>query len=249
VIARATDATFINAVVNHPAVRPFVHGPDGPLDLTAVVKNPNHLVLTGAHGGMVMVQHVPGVFELHTQILPEGRGAWALQMAQECVDWLFCKTNATEVFTRVPKGNVPAMALSRACGAKPEERVRQSLGGEVIEVEILGGRIQDWIKIAPGLVERGQLFHERLKQRAAEAGVAVSNHPEDPWHDRHVGAAAGMMLGGQPIKGALVFNRWAAMALAPPMRIVSLTPLILDITDCCLEVAGDDFTVIPNRVH
>lgn len=244
-ITRAVDAKFINEVLNHPAVRPHVHAPAGiRLDMTQVVSNPNHVVLTGEHGGMIFIQHVKGVYEIHTQVLPDGRGAWALQMAQECVDWLFSKTNAIEVFTRVPEGNVAAMALTRACGAKPEETVWQELSGVMSKVTIFSGRIQDWIRIAPQLPARGQLFHVKLAEKYKAMNLNLAVHDEDPWHDRHVGAAVGMFLGGQPVKGMMVFNRYAAMSMAPPMKILSLDPLVVDITDCRLEIIGDDFEVI-----
>lgn len=243
-IARATDATFINAVVNHPAVRPHVHGAPGPLDLTAVVENPHNLVLTGEHGGMVFVQQVPGVYDIHTQVLPAGRGRWALDMAHACVDWLFSRTNATEVFTRVPVGNLAAKALTMACGAKLEERVWQDLGAGPGWVEIYSGRLQDWIQIADHLPARGREFHAMLAEKYAALGVDAQVHDENEWHDRHVGAAAGMIAGGQPVKGTLVFNRWAAMAVAPPMKLLSLNPVILDITDCRIQVNGEDFEVL-----
>lgn len=243
-IQRATDATFINAVLNHPSVRPHVHGKPGPLDMTAAIQDPNNLVLTGEHGGMILVQHIPGCWEIHTQVLPEGRGRWALEMAQSCMDWLFSKTNATDIFTRIPAGNIAAEALTRACGAMLEERVWQDLGDGPGWVKLYSGRIQDWIKIAPGLVERGERFHRMLKEKAAVAEITTEDHPDNEWHDRHVGAAAGMIMGGQPIKGVLVFNRWAAMGLAPPIKLMSLDPLIIDITDCRLKITGDDFEVM-----
>ncbi len=245
-IQRATTAEFINAVVNHPAVRPFVHAPPGPVDLSAVVVNPNHLVLTAEYGGMVLFQHVPGLYEIHTQVLPKGRGEWALNMAQECVRYLFTRTAATEVFTRVPEGNVAAMALARACGAKPEYRPQlQHMPDGDFNIEIYGGRIQDWIKIAPGLEELGAEFHDRLHAKAEAAGIKTSDHAKNPWHDRNVGAAAAMILGGQVVKGVTFYNRWAAFALAPPITLQSLTPTVIDITDCRLLVEGDDFQVIP----
>ena len=244
IIERATDASFINAGVNHPAVRPFVQAPPGQvIDLTPVVQNPDNFVLQGDHGGMVLMQVVPSVYEAHTQVLPEGRGEWGLKMAMACGDWLFTHTNATEIITRVPTGNLPALALTRACGMRLEARVMQELGGEEKEVDIFAGRIQDWIKVAPGLVERGKDFHRKLRQRYDEAGIKSEIHPSDEWHDRHVGAACGMFMGGQPIKGCLIYNRWAAMALAPRITLVSLDPLVIDITEARLEIVGDDFRV------
>ncbi len=244
-IERATDATFINQVVNHPAVRPSLSGKPGDrVDLTEIVANPDHLVLQGEFGGMILVQQVDAIWELHTAVLPEGRGEWALEMARSCVDYLFCKTNAVELFTRVPAGNLAAAALTKACGAMFEHRTWQDLGAGSGWVEIWGGRVQDWARIAPHLAERGKEFHRRLEQKYAALGIKTPVHPEDPWHDRHVGAAAGMILGGQVIKGVLMFNRWAAMAFAPPIKLLSMEPVVLNITDCLVQINGDDFEVL-----
>ena len=51
-------------------------------------------------------------------------------------------------------------------------------------------------------------------------------------------------MGGQPVKGVLVFNRWAAMAMAPPITLLSLDPVVIDITDCKIQVTGGDFEVL-----
>ena len=243
-LTRATDASFLNEVCNDPTVRPFLHG-RGSIDLTAEIANADNVALQGEHGGMLMVQVVKGIFELHTNVLPDGRGPWALEMAHACMDWLFSRTNAIEVYTRVPAGNTAARALTMACGAKLEQKITQDLGGGPMPVEIYSGRLQDWIRVAPGLIERGQSFHNTLHNKYAEMRLDVKHHAEDPWHDRHVGAAVGMFAGGQPIKGLLTFNRWCAMAIAPRMTLISLNPLVVDITDCRLEIQGEHFEVIP----
>lgn len=248
-IERAKDAEFINAILNHPEVRPFIYGRPGPLDVTNVVGNPAHLVLTGKHGGIIFIQHIIGLWEIHTAFLPSGRGVWGLQFAQEAGDWLFSRTNATEIFTRIPEGNIGALALARAGGMMLEHKVPQPLGdGTLSQVSIYGGRIQDWIRIAPGLVDRGKAFHARLHAKYEDLGLGVDVHDQDDWHDRHVGAAVGMITGGQIAKGVAYFNRWAAMAMAPQMKVLSTNPLRLDISDCVLRIESDDFEVEPCRV-
>lgn len=243
-IERATDAAFINAVANHPSVRPHVHGRPGPIDLAVAVGNPNFRVLTGQHGGMVFAQKIPGCWEIHTMVLPEGRGVWALKMARACVDHMFSRTNCVEVFTRVPAGNLGALALTKACGAMLEHRAWQDLGDGAGWVELYSGRLQDWIKTAPHLAERGRDFHRRLAEKYRVAGIQLPSHAEDGWHDQHVGAAAGMITGGQVAKGISVFNRWAAMAMAPPITLLSTDPVVIDITDCKIKIVGDDFEVV-----
>lgn len=246
-IRRATDASFLNSVLNDPSVRPYTFARDNEfVDITAVIQDPNHLVLEGEHGGMILTQTVRGFYELHTQALPAGRGKWALDMAHACIDYLFSRTNATEVFTRVPQGNVAAAALTRACGAKLEQTIIQNLNGKEVQVDLYSGRIQDWIKIAPVLELRGEEFHRIVVQQSEQLGNAIPNMPDDPWFHRHLGVAVGMILGGQPVKGLLFYNRWATMALAPVIGIISTEPLIFDLGECRVEIQGDNFEVMPS---
>lgn len=71
-------------MVNHPAVRPFVGAPDaGELDLTPVVVRPENLFPFGEYGGFALIWSAPKIREVHTFVLPEGRGAWARQAAAE----------------------------------------------------------------------------------------------------------------------------------------------------------------------
>lgn len=245
-LSRATDATFINAVVNDPSVRPYVYGPPGPLDLTPIISNPNNFVLTGKHGGMVMIEVMPHVFELHAQVLPDGRGLWAQTMADQSVAWLFMHTRANEIIVRIPVNNVPALMMARACGAIAEHRIEQYLGGpEESEVTLFSGRIQDWIRTAPGLSKEGAEFRERLSQKYAMLGISLQEPKTSLWSDRHLGAAMMMILNGQPIKGVLVYNRWACMAIESPMDILCADPLIVGTKWFKIEVQQGDFEVIP----
>ena len=249
IIRRATDSTFSNMVLNHPEVRKHTLHVEGvPSDITPLVSNPANVVMEGEYGGIIFHQVLAGLFEVHTYVLPEGRGKWALDMAHEAIEWMFCRTNASELYTRVPDGNVAAMALSRAVGAKLEQRVMNKINGDNVMVDIMTGRIQDWIKIAPGLIEKGVWFHARLHEKMAALGLTDDNHPPNEWHDRHVGAAVKMIEGGQARKGVIFYNRWAALALAPPIRMVSAEPVVVQMQDkyrCELRVLGEDFEVVP----
>lgn len=77
-LTRSFDAERINAVVNHPAVRPHVGAPElGDLDLSDVIERPEHWFLMGDHGGFLLQWSAPHTREVHTFVLPEGRGKWA----------------------------------------------------------------------------------------------------------------------------------------------------------------------------
>lgn len=77
-LTRCYDAAQINAVINHPEVRPHIGAPElGDLDLTEAVDRPEHWFLMGNHGGFMLSWSAPEVREVHTFILPSGRGKWA----------------------------------------------------------------------------------------------------------------------------------------------------------------------------
>jgi hypothetical protein len=65
-------------------VRPFVGDPDsGELDISPLVEDANHLFPFGEHGGFALCWTAPATREVHTFVLPEGRGEWARDAAQE----------------------------------------------------------------------------------------------------------------------------------------------------------------------
>lgn len=101
-VGPSRDVAFINAVINDPTVRPFV-GPMelGELDLSDAVSRPEHLCLMGVHGGFLLAWSAPGVREVHTFILPAGRGAWAKQARAEMI--AHCKASGdTMLWTKIP---------------------------------------------------------------------------------------------------------------------------------------------------
>lgn len=82
------NAERINAVVNHPDVRPFVGAPEaGALDLSALVARPEHWFLMGTHGGFMLSYTAPFTREVHTFVLPEGRGIWANAARAAMIDY------------------------------------------------------------------------------------------------------------------------------------------------------------------
>lgn len=101
-VAPSRDAQFINAVVNDPSVRPFVGPADlGELDLSEAIARPEHLCLMGVYGGFLLAWSAPGVREVHTFILPSGRGAWARQARAEMVAYCAARGD-TMLWTKIP---------------------------------------------------------------------------------------------------------------------------------------------------
>lgn len=241
-LERQTDASFLNQVLNDPSVYPAVRGMiEGPIDATAAVVGTQNVLLAGSHGCILLVRHQPGFFEAHTQVLEDGRGAWTLLMVRAALHWMFTHTDAVEIATRCPRGNLPALALAKRIGGRfqftnPCGWVKD---GEPVPADIYSLSIGDWMASAPGLAERGHWFHEKLEAEYARLGAFDPEpHPDDDTHDRYVGAACEMMIGGQPHKAAAFYNKWAVMAGYAPVTILKDSPptITIDIADAILIV-------------
>lgn len=244
-LERHTDAARLNEIMEHPDVRPHVWDAEGPIDMSAVVESPDNVVLIGEHGGMVFHYRMPGLYEAHTNVLPEGRGAWTLVFVRACLHWMFTRTPAVEISTRCPKGHVAAKALAKAIGGRYlfTRRDGWTINGQVVPAEIYNLMLTDWMNSAPGLTERGHWFHVKLSGEFARLGHTEEQHPDDLTHDRFFGAACEMILAGQAGKGCVFYNRFAIQAGYAPVRIEALTPLTINIRNALVIVRSDDFYV------
>lgn len=245
-IQRFTDAAHINAILNHPEVYPFVRGPvEGPLDFTAFLQSDDVYALFGEHGGQIYVRLQSGLFEVHSQFLPEGRGDYAIAVTRASLRWMFTRTDAVECLTRCPLNNPAAKALARGIGGQFQWTNPRGwfADGKPVAAEIWSLTLQEWTRTAPGLAATGKWFHDRLEAELDRHGAKELAHPEDQAHDRYVGAAVEMFFGGQPDKGAVFYNRFAALGGYHPVEIVSRNPLAVDIGTATLLMRDNDFFI------
>lgn len=126
-IERTTDIAKVNSVINHPAVRPFVGAPDaGVLDAAPIIDEPNWWLM-GDHGGFALTWTAPGVREVHTMILPEGRGEWAAQARQEGID--YARENGTHMlWTAIPPGAPHVEAFAKRGGMRDTGKTIDQFG-------------------------------------------------------------------------------------------------------------------------
>lgn len=239
-IDRHLDAEQLNEVLNHPDVYPWVHGlTEGYLDASVAVADRRNVLLMGEYGGIIFHFHQPGLYEAHTQVLPEGRGPWCQLMTHDALHWMFTRTDCIEVVTRVPKGNLAARALTKGSGLTPRFVNPQgwAINGRIVPAEVFGLTIQEWIKTAPGLAEKGRVIRDRLLYGKPAVDIGF----DDEQNCRHLAAAFDMISGGQPEKGVVFFNRWAALTDQPPISMVSRKPMAFDYRDVLivLRASGD----------
>lgn len=250
-IERVFEASRLNHIANDPGVYPWVAGAlQGPIDLSLVAADPSNVALLWSHGACVFRRHQVGLYEVHTMVLPAGRGARTIDCVRECLHWMFCHTDAVEIWTRAPRGNLGARALAKSIGGTLEFTAERGWIKDeiVVPAAIFALKIQDWMRDAPELPAFGAEFHMKLEDEYRRLGKSEPVHPDDAIHDRYVGAAVEMIRGGQPFKAQIFFNRWAHMAAYQEMRIVGTDPVMVDIHDAVLEVHGGSFFVAECRL-
>lgn len=118
---RTFDAAWMNSIVNHPEIYPFVKGPlEGPLDMTAVLENHDNVVLKepAGFGGWLFHCLGQGIYECHSSFLPEGRGPRLRELAAESLNWMFGNTDAGIILGRCPVNNEPVTRLTKMMGFK-----------------------------------------------------------------------------------------------------------------------------------
>lgn len=249
-VRREYAADTINDVVNHPQVRPWVGTPgQGYIDLTPVVADPRNYLLMGTGGGFVFHQLEPGIYEAHSQFVPESRGANVLTAARDALYYMFTRTDCIEVRTKVPHGNVGAAVLGRKLrfelqferdNAWPTENGMVGVGYYAIN-------ITQWTKGEDRLIESGHAFHQKLESAKEWYGVLTPIHDDDEAHDRYVGATVEMFRAGQIGKALGFYTRWAQFAGYGPISIIAENPIVIDIGDALIALRGDDYQFIMCR--
>lgn len=247
-VERHLTADRLNAIVNDPSIYSWVRGAyEGTLDFTPLVRDQDNVLVMGEHGGVFFVQQMPGLYEAHTQILPAGRGQWAVECVRSCLTYLFTRTHAVECMTRVPYGNIAAKALAKAIGGIKEftKAAGWIKDGRELSTDIYSLTVQAWMREAPDLPIWGEWLRAKVAGEYARIGRTDIPVMFGEQHDRYVGAALAMFIGGQPGKAMAFYNRWAALAGAPPIKMIALEPPTLDCGGVVLVNRGSDFEVMP----
>lgn len=214
IVERSFDAERFNAILNHPDVRRGIG--DAKVvraDVSELVANKDNVLLLGKHGGTLVIRLLPGIYEPHIAVLPEGRGTWIPRFLCQCRDWMFVNTDCFEILAFVPQTNDAVVRLAAHAGLMHEFELPEATEylGEKTDVAIMGMRLQDWLLLAADLVEPGQFF---LAERVARPTY------------RHlaVGAMCEMIRAGQVAKGLTVYNRFALAAREPVATLLKSDP-------------------------
>ncbi|KAA3504596.1 hypothetical protein DXM27_05120 [Rhizobium rhizogenes] len=235
-IRREFSAGRINAVINHPDVRPYVGFADqGPVDLSEAVAHPLNFLLMGEGGGFFLHSRGNGVYEVHSQFLPDHRGRNVVRCLRDAAHWMFTRTDCVEIVTRVPDGNVAADALTRLAGFSLLYRLdgQQAQSGCKGGVKFYRWDVLSWIASAP----RIECIGSDVASQAFGASASILS--------RHTGALIAMASHGHAGKGAALFNSFARLAGFAQSNVISASPVVIAIGQTLVSIDGQSTEVIP----
>lgn len=247
---RTFDATLLNSVVNHPDVRPWLGG-TGEIDLSEVIADPANITLETEHGGYILARHpyLHGVYEAHSQFLPEGRGEEAAAARDEGFRWLFTHTDCVEVITRVPSINRAALAYTKQSGFLPTFVQDGAFvqDDERHDLHFFSLPLIRWAMLDSQTILDGRAFHEQLEAAKATAGSERVTHADCDAHDRIVGAAMAMIKAGNTHKALAFYNGWSTVTGYEPLQLLSLNPPVLDVQDAIVTLQNGALSFLKVR--
>jgi hypothetical protein len=256
-IRRSFNASDINPILNDPYVFESIKLPGmkpGDVDASAIIENPNNVLLMAERGGIIFGQLEPGIYDVHTAFLkPErksdGAGPHIRNACLTAYRWMFTHTDCMILQTKIPAFNRAAIIFAPLLGWRFEfERkgVWPTDDGN-IDMSFFSLNYENWVRKDETLVKIGQAFHLRLDEEFIRRGVLPDSHPDEECHDRYVGACAQMIFGGQPEKAIVLYNRWARFAGYGQITMTNRSPLTIDIGTAILSLTGEDFEVVSCR--
>lgn len=234
------DVDAFNAIANDPAVHPFVaRKGQAYLDFAAFFNDDRNIGFLGNDCAFVAHYLEPGCYEVHSMALPGARGRTVWQTAMAAIRHMFIATPAMDLLTRVAGGNVAAAALAAKVGFVLEFERKGGWEGPdgAKDCRFYAMRYPDWVKRQDWLMASGEWFHHECEKEDL-------SHPEDPAHNRYVGACVEMVRAGQARKGVILYNRWARFADYPGCEIVSDEPLIIDAISHLIRVEDGNIRII-----
>lgn len=247
-VERCFEAGEINRIINDPNVFPLVSVPGvETIDVTEFVQDPRNVLMMAEGGGALFIQDEPGIYEVHTNFMPEFRGRYAIEASLAAYRWMFTHTDCMSIGTRIPAFNRPAAFAARKAGFEPRF-TRTALWptpNGAVDLRFYEICYQRWIEIdALLLMLAGAAFHQHLDAERVRHGVQGEQHPDEACHDLYVGACIETVYGGQPEKAAVLYNRWARLAGYGQISLIARNPLMVDIGNALLQIGDRTFKAI-----
>jgi len=192
--ATLDDVPTLNDIARHPSIWPHIHNDDSaPIDDFTVE---GRLALTVRVDDVIQGFYLfdaltPTVWDVHTCLLPELRGAPALVASINTLDMLFTTTPLEVLTTSIPATNRPAAHFATACGFRRMHTIpdgwRQD--GTAHPLDRFAIDLISWLRAADG---EAHARARHLLHSLAERGLLDKLAR---WHSTLV-AIYGSMIGG-----------------------------------------------------
>jgi hypothetical protein len=148
-VFRSYNPHIYNKILQHPSVQRWVSIPGEPApDMSKFVKDRNNvLLMVDEDGAMFFDLLEAGVFEVHTAFLPQIRGGKAIEACGRAAAYMFTQTEASEIWTRCPANNLPAIALTRRVGGKYQYTDKEAWPTPIgmVDVHWYKQTLDDWL--------------------------------------------------------------------------------------------------------
>lgn len=255
-VYRSFDAEKANAIVNDPAVLPFVAGPgQESLDLAPLIADHRNVLLEADGGFILFHLFDQNIYQVHTAFLEKHRGSNAIAASLAAYNFMFTRTDAMTLLTMVPeidrKSALATRMATRIVGFEFDFSMSAAnwSGNGSTPAKFYSLHYHRWLKRnAERLIDAGHAFHERFEAERARLGqTGPRDHPDDVAHDLYAGVCAEMVYGGQPEKGVCLYNLWARRAGYGQIQLLSRSPLVIDIGEAVLLMGEQTFRVIKCR--
>jgi len=216
-LATPADHALLESIVLHPDVHATNGG--GSFDPAKYTAHPTNFAVIVDGGCFLADALEQGAFAIHTNFLPDARGAHAAEQSADALRLAFTATPAEVLYTKVD-GQRAAAVFAHVMGFRDTYKRG--------DTQFMRMDIDDWILRDPLVESRGEMFHMMLGAHAT--------HGTDPVHDRFVGAAVLMLESIQYEKAERIYGRWARQVGYQPFAFISADPPRIDIGTCVLRL-------------
>lgn len=233
-LATPDDNPAIAAIVER--LRDAVMPDDAqPFDPALYTQHPTNFALM-VEGGCFLARCVEaGAYVIHTNFLPESRGASAIRESRSALEFAFLATPAEALYTMAPAHVLPTVWFAHQMGfIDTYRRANAWLSkGQAHDLQYMQLDMDDWLQASKPCIRAGEEFHALLGDDAT--------HAHDPMHDGYVGAAVLMLANGQTDKAVRIYGRWARTCGYEPIAIHMRDPLVMDLGSHLAHVDGTSY--------
>ena len=212
-IKPSRDAAALNLILNDPEILPNIRDDSikGEANAAPLMNRFNHLLLIMDEekpvGFALFMAVGPNIYEMHSGILKDYRGARAVEAAKEIFDWMFIRTDCETITTWAWSTAKHVLFMAHAVGFTEDSHMPwpNTVAGEKVERFAFSLHFLEWSRV-------GRLRNQR---DGWLLGVALESYQMGLFSlFVKIGCA------GFAEKAAMLYQRWAPIVRLPTVNIL-----------------------------